>query len=95
VTEQRPVCSKTVCADPYVCPLSRVLAGTAVRIRRLDAPPEVTVRLRELGFCEQQRIKLLSRHPNLICLVCNARLGISPELADNILVEPITAQGRA
>jgi ferrous iron transport protein A len=90
VTEERPVCPKA-CPDPFVCPLSRVVAGTAVLIRRVDAPPEVTVRLRELGFCEQQRIKLLSRHPNLICLVCNARLGISPELADNILVEPITA----
>ena len=86
-------CSKTSgCPDPFVCPLSRVVAGTAVRIRRLNGPPEVSVRLRELGFCEQQRIKLLSRHPNLICLVCNARLGISPELADNILVEPLTAQ---
>jgi ferrous iron transport protein A len=85
-------CSKTGgCTDPFVCPLSRVLAGTAVRIRRLDGPPEVSVRLRELGFCEQQRIKLLSRHPNLICLVCNARLGLSPELAENILVEPINA----
>lgn len=86
-------CSKDGgCADPFVCPLSRVVAGTAVRIKRLDCTPEMSVRLRELGFCEQQRIKLLSRHPNLICLVCNARLGLSPELADNILVEPLNAQ---
>jgi len=92
VNEKRPICPKAACPDPFVCPLSRVVAGTAVRIKRVDAPPEVTVRLRELGFCEQQRIKLLSRHPNLICLVCNAPLGISPELADNILVEPITPQ---
>ena len=83
------------CPDPFVCPLSRVVAGTAVRIKRLDGPPEVSVRLRELGFCEQQRIKLLSRHPNLICLVCNARLGLSPELAENILVEPLNAQNPA
>lgn len=78
-----------------MCPLSRVVAGTAVRIKRLDGPPEVSVRLRELGFCEQQRIKLLSRHPNLICLVCNARLGISSELAENILVELIGAPATA
>ena len=96
MNEQRSVCAKTaVCADAFVCPLSRVVAGTAVRIRRLDGPPEVSLRLRELGFCEQQRIKLLSRHPNLICLVCNARLGISPELADNILVEPIASPASA
>jgi ferrous iron transport protein A len=93
VNEPLSACSKTSgCPDPFVCPLSRVVAGTAVRIKRLDGPPEVSIRLRELGFCEQQRIKLLSRHPNLICLVCNARLGLSPELADNILVEPITIQ---
>ena len=75
--------------DPFVCPLSRVVAGTAVRIKRLNAPPEVTHRLRELGLCEEQQIKLLSRHPDLICLVCNARLGISAQLADSILVQPV------
>ena len=45
-----------------------------------------------MGFCEEQQIKLLSCHPNnLICLVCNARLGLSAELADIILVEPLPA----
>ncbi len=42
-----------------------------------------------MGLGEQQRIRLVSRHSNLICQVCNARLGISEELADNILVEPV------
>jgi Fe2+ transport system protein FeoA len=77
------------CPEPFVCPLSRVIAGTAVRIKRLDAPPEVTARLRELGFCEEQQIKLLSRHASFICLVCNARLGISETLAETIFVEPL------
>ena len=78
--------------EPFLCPLSRVIAGTAVRIKRLSAPANVTARLREMGFCEEQQIKLLSCHPNnLICLVCNARLGLSAELADIILVEPLPA----
>jgi Fe2+ transport system protein FeoA len=81
--------------QPFLCPLSRVLAGTAVRIKRLSAPPEVTHRLREMGFCEEQQIKLLTDHPNLICLVCNARLGISVELADIILVEPLSSEAGA
>jgi ferrous iron transport protein A len=68
-----------------------VVAGTAVRIKRLEASPEVTNRLREMGFCEEQQIRLLSHQPNLICLVCNARLGISQTLADNIFVEPLAA----
>ncbi len=81
--------------QPFICPLSRVIAGTAVRIKRLPASPEVSHRLREMGFCEEQQIKLLSDHPNLICLVCNARLGISAELADTILVEPLTSLAQA
>ena len=75
------------CAGPKVCPLSRVQAGMTVCIKQLSTSPEVTERLRELGFCEQQQIKLLARDSNFICQVCNARLGISEELADSILVE--------
>jgi Fe2+ transport system protein FeoA len=78
------------CPQPFVCPLSRVIAGTAVRIKRLSAPPEVIHRLREIGLGEDQQIRLLSRQPNLICLVCNARLAISSELAETILVEPLS-----
>jgi len=83
------------CPQPYVCPLSRVIAGTAVRIKRVSAAPEVSHRLRELGLCEEQKIKLLSRRHNLVCLVCNARLAISNELAETILVEPIAAPAKA
>jgi len=47
----------------------------------------MTDRLREMGFCEEQRIKLVSRASNYICQVCNARLGISQKLAESIWVE--------
>lgn len=77
------------CAGPLVCPLSRVQVGMVVCIKQLNTAPEMQERLRELGFCEQQRIKLLSRHPNLICLVCNSRLGISEKIADDIMVETL------
>jgi Fe2+ transport system protein FeoA len=79
------------CAGPAVCPLSRVQAGATVCIKRLSTTPEVTNRLRELGFCEEQKIKLVARESNYICQVCNARLGISKKLADSILVEPVSA----
>jgi Fe2+ transport system protein FeoA len=75
--------------------LSRVIAGTAVRIKRLDASPEVTHRLRELGVCEDQNIRLISRRHNLICLVCNARLAISRQLAETIFVEPLPSIAKA
>jgi Fe2+ transport system protein FeoA len=83
------------CAGPTVCPLSQVKAGAVVCIKELLASPELRVRLREMGFCEQQRIKLLSRHSNIICQVCNARLGISRQLAESILVEALPAQQAA
>lgn len=51
-------------------------------------------RLREMGFCEEQRIKLLARHASIICQVCNSRLGISEQLAKSILVETIPNQRR-
>jgi ferrous iron transport protein A len=72
-----------------ICPLSRVQAGVAVRIKRLCASPEMQTRLRELGFCEDQIIKLLTSKSNYICQVCNARLAISEQLARIILVEPL------
>ena len=83
------------CAGPKLCPLSQVAAGMVVCIKRLDASPELTDRLRELGFCEQQRIKLLRRHPGVICQVCDARLALSDELAESIFVEMPAGQAAA
>ena len=78
-------------AEPHceVCPLSRVQAGVAVRIKRLCASPEMQHRLRELGLGEDQIIRLLTSQTNFICQVCNARLAISQQLAQLILVEPL------
>ena len=72
-----------------ICPLSRVKAGVAVRIKQLCAAPEMQNRLREIGFCEDQIIRLLTSQTNYICQVCNARLAISEQLARIIMVEPL------
>lgn len=73
-----------------VCPLSRVEAGVAVRVKQLCAAPEVQNRLREIGFCEDQVVRLITSQNNIICQVCNARLAISEQLAKLILVEPVS-----
>ena len=86
---------ESLCGQPFLCPLNQVRTGTSVRIKRLAAAPEVTHRLRELGFCEEQKIKLLSGHAHVICQVCDARLGLSAQLAGTILVEPLTAPPQA
>ncbi len=79
------------CARPFTCPLSQVKAGVAVRIQELSAPPEVSQRLREIGFVEHQVIKLLIHQATLICQVCNARLALSADLAALIIVQPLAA----
>ena len=79
------------CAGPEVCPLSRIEEGTTVCIKQLSTNPDLTDRLRELGFCEERKIKLVARESSFICQVCNARLGISPELAEAIWVEALPA----
>lgn len=83
------------CAGQTLCPLSRVKAGTVVCIKQLAGAPEIRVRLREMGFGEKQIVKLLSHQNSLICQVCNARLGISEQLAETILVEPLHAGAEA
>ena len=83
--------SAEAAAEPNceVCPLSRVRAGVAVRIKQLCAAPELQNRLREIGLGEDQIIRLLTSQTNFICQVCNARLAISQQLAQLILVEPL------
>jgi len=79
------------CPAPAICPLSRVKPGTTVCVRELIASPEMSDRLREMGLCEDQRVKLVSRQDSIICQVCNARIALSERLADSILVEPVTS----
>ena len=93
---KKPSASKAAAnsAQSFVCPLSKMRVGAACRIKQLSASPEIAQRLRELGFCEEQCVKLLSQQDNVICQVCNVRLGISAELADAIWVEPLHKEER-
>ncbi len=75
-----------------LCPLNQVKTGVAVRIKQLCASPEISHRLREIGFCEDQIIRLLTSQANIICQVCNARLAISAQQAQEIMVEPVLQQ---
>ena len=82
-------CAAEACPTPELCRLSRCRAGTVAIVRQLTATPEVNQRLREMGFGEAQRIKVLQGSSNLLCQVCNARLGLSARLAEQIWVEPV------
>ncbi|MEN9677330.1 MAG: FeoA domain [Verrucomicrobiota bacterium] len=76
-------------SDTQLAPLNRVRAGCVVIIKRLTAAPEVNQRLREMGFGEEQRVKVITLQNNVLCQVCNARLGLSAKLAESILVQPV------
>ena len=91
--EDAPVFAEAIsnCPKP-LCPLNRVKAGIAVRIKQLCASPELTDRLREIGFCEDQVVKLLTSHSNIICLVCNTRMALSEQVAQKILVETLSEE---
>lgn len=93
MSELPVACASTGCPQPALCPLNRVQVGTLVRIKQLDAAGEVTLRLREMGLGEEQEVRLLSRESTVICQVCNTRLGLSPQLAERILVQPVPLPG--
>lgn len=67
--------------------LREVALNCDVRIDRIHGAS--CDRLRELGFCEQMQLRKLSNGRNLVCSVCGAKMAISRELAEQILVSPI------
>jgi Fe2+ transport system protein FeoA len=82
------------CTHAAECPLSQVATGSTVCIKALPEGEEVSARLREMGLCEEQHIKLLSRHSHYVCQVCNAKLGLSEQLARSIRVQPVSPTKR-
>ena len=79
------------CAEAETCPLSSVEAGhTTVCIKQLTVQPDV------IGPPPRDGPGRGAAHPThqppsqLICQVCNARVALSQELAEAILVEPLS-----
>lgn len=61
--------------------------GRQVRIRHLRTSPALTVRLREMGFCENAVIRcLLKREGNMVCELLHSRIGLGREVADAIMI---------
>ena len=67
--------------------LNQVGVNCDVRISSLNGP--ACERLRDLGFCEQMQLRKISNGRNLICNVCGAKMAISRDLAEQVLVSPI------
>ncbi len=69
--------------------LSGVRSGSTVRVLKLEGQPDLCCRLREMGFTENSVIRCLQSGPSLVCLVQHARVGLSSQLARQIVVEPV------
>jgi ferrous iron transport protein A len=67
--------------------LNQVGVGCDVQIRVLSGPG--CERLRDLGFCEELKLRKLAGGRNLICSICGTRMAISRELAEQVLVSPV------
>ena len=67
--------------------LNQVGVGCDVLISLLSGPS--CDRLRDLGFCEQLKVRKLSGGRNLICSLCGTRMAISRELAEQVVVTPL------
>ena len=74
--------------QPRTITLNQVELNCDMQITQIIGP--ACHRLRELGFCEQLKIRKLQNGRNLVCSLCGARMAISRELAENILVAPLT-----
>lgn len=67
--------------------LNQVGLNCDVRISSISGP--ACERLRDLGFCEQMQLRKLSNGRNLVCTICGAKMAISRELAEQVLVSPV------
>lgn len=66
--------------------LSQAAIGCEFQIRQVEGP--ACIQLRDIGFCEQMRVKKLTNGRNMLCTVCGTRLALSKDLADQIQVVP-------
>lgn len=69
--------------------LIQIPTGRFARILRLQSQPEISFRLREMGFYENAIIRLVvNEEGNLICKISNTRIGLNHSVAHDIIVVP-------
>jgi len=66
--------------------LDQAAVGCNFQVKSLEGPG--CRQLREIGFCEEMRIRKISDGRTLLCAVCGTRLALSRELAKQVRVTP-------
>jgi len=79
-------CGSVVEVDSLIS-LNRAATGCDLQIEGVEGPE--CSELRDLGFCEQMRLRKLTGGRNVICKVCGSRLAISSHLAEQIQVREV------
>jgi len=64
--------------------LNQAMVGCDLQIQGVKG--ESCERLREMGFCEQLRVRKLAGGRNLLCSLCGTRVALSKDLAEQVLV---------
>lgn len=74
--------------NPHVLiALSDAPLGRRLRVRHLGTHPELSSRLREMGFFENAVIRCITKGDGtIICEVCNTRVGMNNRVARTIIV---------
>ena len=80
--------AECVCHTP-VKSLCQASSGSRLRVEGLKAEEGTCHRLREMGFCESSVIEKVAESGALICKVCDAKVILSKELAEKIIVKDI------
>ena len=68
------------------CPITSVHTGCRLTVTHVDAAAEDSVRLKRIGVCEGRSLQLLQDGDPIIVKVVGSRVGISRQLASQVLV---------
>lgn len=69
--------------------LSAVRPGSSVRVLQLVGEEGLCHRLREMGFTENSVVRCLQSGGGCVCQIQHSRVGLSSQLASQIVVEPL------
>lgn len=67
--------------------LSQAAVGCDFQVTQLEGPG--CKQLRDIGFCEEMRVRKISNGRNLLCTVCGTKLALSQDLASQVQVAPV------
>ena len=77
------------------CSLLEAAAGEEWEVEGLVGDAAACRQLREIGFCEEMRLRKLTNGRNLLCAVCGTRLALNRRLAEKVRVRRVRGEGLA